>query len=312
MGSLSRPACVKIRTSISSLLAKSTPVHRGADLKETWFAKRVTGYHYAPMKPKSVFLAENTNLEIESFLQAHHTVFIPVGATEQHGPHSAVGTDIFIPQEIARRVCEKLGNALVAPALAYTLSYPHRGFTSEFSLTIETFMAVVRDLALSFGKAGFKRIVFLNGHYDNTYALAYACAQAAENLPEGAKAFPFNYWDGMTPEQASVMTEAGKGLHAGESEVSMLLAINPDLVDMALTNAEFPNFPETLTKSPALHTAFFFASPGSVYRMTKSGTWGDATKATAEKGERILESGVESVVNLLHDLELSFRELTLR
>ncbi len=266
---------------------------------------------FAVMKPKSVFLAENTNSEIETFLRSHHTIYIPVGATEQHGPHSAVGTDVVIPQEIARRVCEKQGNALVAPALPYTLSYPHRGFISEFSLSIETFMAVVRELAVSFGKAGFRRIVFLNGHYDNTYALAYACAQAADHLPAGAKAFPFNYWDGMTAAQAARMTEHGKGLHAGEGEVSMLLAINPSLVDMELANAEFPNFPETLTKSPALHTAFFFASPGSVYRMTESGTWGDATLATAEKGERILQSGVESVIHLMHDIEITFKELTL-
>src|SRR6185295_8141768 len=249
------------------------------------------------MKPKSVFLANNTNHEIEQFLKVHHTVYIPVGATEQHGPHSAIGTDVFLPQEIARRGCVRQGNALVAPPLAYTLSYPHRGFTSEFSLSIETFMAVVRDLALSFGKAGFKRVVFLNGHYDNTYALAYACAQAAERLPEGAKAFPFNYWDGLTPEQAQAMTKGGKDMHAGGGEVSMLLAINPGWVDMEKTNTEFPNFPETITKSPALHTAFFFSSPGSVYRMTRSGTWGDARKATAAKGEQYLEAGVQSVIN---------------
>ena len=264
------------------------------------------------MKPKSVFLAETTNHEIDEFLKFHHTVYIPVGAMEQHGPHSAIGTDVFLPQEIARRVCEKQGNALVAPPLAYTLSYPHRGFTSEFSLSIETFMAVVRDLALSFGKAGFKRIVFLNGHYDNTYALAYGCAQAAEKQPAGARAFPFNYWDGLTPDQFATMTEGGKGMHAGDSEVSMLLAIKPGLVDMELANAEFPRFPETITKSPALHTAFFFSSPGSVYRMTRSGTWGDATKATALKGEQLLEAGVQSVINLMHDIEKTFQELTIR
>ena len=264
------------------------------------------------MKKKSVFLDENTNLEIEEFLKSHHTLYVPVGATEQHGPHSPIGMDVFLPREIARRVCEAKGNALVAPSIAYCLSYPHRGFTSEFSLTIETFMAVIRDLALSFGKAGFKRIVFLNGHYDNTYALAYACAQVAEQMPEGAKAFPFNYWDGLTAEQGAAMTENGKGLHAGDNEVSMLLAINPELVDMDLANAEFPNFPETKTNSPALHTAFFFSSPGSVYRMTKSGTWGDATKATAEKGEQFLQWGVESVINLMDDIEKTFEELTIR
>ena len=264
------------------------------------------------MKPKSVFLAENSNSEIEEFLKRHHTVYIPVGAMEQHGPHSPIGTDVYIPQEIARRVCERQGNALVAAPVHYTLSYPHRGFTSEFSLSIDTFMGVIRDLALSFAQAGFKRIVFLNGHYDNTYALAYACAQVDETMPAGAKAFPFNYWDGMTPEQWGKMTEGGKGLHAGEGEVSMLLAINPRLVDMEKTNAEFPNFPQTITKSPALHTAFFFSSPGSVYRMSKTGTWGDATKATAEKGEAVLESGVQSVINLMADIETTFKELPVR
>jgi creatinine amidohydrolase len=264
------------------------------------------------MKPKSLFLAENTNSEIEEFLKTHHTLYVPVGAMEQHGPHSAIGTDVFIPQEIARRVCERQGNALVAAPLNYTLSYPHRGFTSEFSLSFETFMGVVRELALSFARAGFKRIVFLNGQYDNTYALAHACAQADEKMPPGAKAFPFNYYDGLTPEQWAVMTENGKGMHAGEGEVSMLLAINPKLVDMEKTNAEFPSFPQTITKSPALHTAFFFSSPGSVYRMSRTGTWGDARKATAKRGEEILEYGVQSVINLMADIEKTFKELPVR
>lgn len=264
------------------------------------------------MKKKSVFLDENTNLEIEEFLRTHHTLYVPVGATEQHGPHAAIGTDVFIPREIARRLCEKEGNALVAPSLAYTLSYPHKGFTSEFSLSIETFMAMVKELALSFAKAGFKRIVFLNGHFDNTYALAYACAQAAETMPERARAFPFNYYDGLTAEEFALMTEDGKGLHAGAGEVSMLLAINPDLVDMEKANAEFPNFPETITGSPALHNAVFFSSPGSVYRMTESGTWGDASKGTAEKGEQILEAGVQAVINLMADYEKTIEGLEIR
>jgi len=264
------------------------------------------------MKPKSVFLAEVTNRELELFLKEHHTIYIPVGATEQHGPHSPVSTDVLIPQEIARRVAERQGNAFVAPALPYTLSYPHRGFACEFSLSIETFMATIKDLALSFARAGFKRIVFLNGHYDNTYAIAYACAQAAEQLPEGARAFPFNYWDGMTAEQWGQTTESGTGLHAGAGEVSMIMAIRPDLIDKNFLNAEFPNFPETKTKSPALHTAFFFSSPGSVYAMSKSGTWGDATKADADKGEQYLEWGVESVINLMDDMEKTFRELPIR
>lgn len=261
---------------------------------------------------KSIFLADITNRELEEFLSKYHTVYIPVGATEQHGPHSPVSTDVLIPQEIARRVAIKQGNALVAPALPYTLSYPHQGFACEFSLSIETFMATIKDLALSFAKAGFKRIVFLNGHYDNTYAIAYACAQAAEKIPKDAKAFPFNYWDGIPAEQWAEVTDNGLGLHASKGEVSMILAIRPDLVDLDLLNTEIPNFPKTKTQSPALHTAFFFSSPGSVYRITQSGTWGDATKATAEQGKQFLEWGVQSVIDLMEDMELTFRVLPVR
>ena len=259
------------------------------------------------MKPKTVFLDQLTNPELETFLRQHHTVIIPVGATEQHGPHGPLGTDVFLPREVARRVAEQLGNALVAPALPYTLSYPHRGFAGEFSLGIETFMAVIRDLAVAFGKSGFRRIIFLNGHFDNTYALAYACAMAAPQLPEGVRAFPFNHWDGYTGEQLQQF-----GMHAGIGEASMVMAINPDWVDADRLNAEHPNFPSSKTKSPALHTAFFFSQPGSVYRITESGTWGDATGATAAKGEEFLAWGVRSIIDLLDDLEAMFRETPVR
>jgi hypothetical protein len=75
---------------------------------------------------------------------------------------------------------------------------------------------------------------------------------------------------------------------------------------------EFPPFPETKTGSAAIHTAFFFTSPGSVYRITRSGTWGDATQATAEKGEKFLAWGVQSVLNLLEDVETTFARLPIR
>ena len=66
------------------------------------------------MKPPTVFLGEMTNPEIEAFLKNGHTVIIPTGATEQHGPHGPLLTDVLIPQEVARRVAPQIG-ALVAP-----------------------------------------------------------------------------------------------------------------------------------------------------------------------------------------------------
>jgi len=145
------------------------------------------------MKPPTVFLAEMTDREVKKFLEEHDTVMIPVGSTEQHGPHSPVGTDVLIPTEIARQVAPQIG-AVVAPPISYGLSYPHRGFTSVFDLGIDTFINVIADLCECFAQAGFRRVIFLNGHFDNTFAIAYGCAKAAEELPQGAHAFPVNFW----------------------------------------------------------------------------------------------------------------------
>ena len=263
------------------------------------------------MKPSTVFLAEMTDREVEEFLQVHDTVIVPVGSTEQHGPHSPVGTDTLIPGEIARRVAPEIG-AVVAPPISYGLSYPHRGFTSAFGLSIDTFMDVVADLCICFARAGFRRIVFLNGHFDNTFAIAYGCARVAEKLPPGTRAFPINYWDGLPAERAVAYVGPDKGMHANEGEVSVVLAINPDLVDMDYANTEFPPFPPTKTGSGAIHTAFFLTAPGTVWRITESGTWGDASQATAEKGEQYLQWAVEAVLDLLEDIEVTFEKLPIR
>jgi len=257
------------------------------------------------MKPATVFLGEMTNPEVEAFLSTRHTVIIPTGATEQHGPHGPLLTDVLIPQEIARRIAPTIG-AVVAPPINYALSYPHVGFTGLVQVRISTFMALIEDLCVSFATSGFKRIIFLNGHYDNTYAIAYGCAAAAEKLARDVKAFPVNYWDALTAEEIDEWAGLKNGLHANRAETSAVLAINPDLVDMERANAEFPPFPNYTVNTGPVHTAFFFTSPGSVHWATKSGTWGDARQSTAEAGERYLEAGVRSTLAVLDNIEQTF------
>jgi creatinine amidohydrolase len=216
-----------------------------------------------------------TNPEVEAFLKKHHTVIVPTGATEQHGPHGPLLTDVLIPQEIARRAAPTLG-AVVAPPLNYALSYPHVGFTGLVHIRIPTFMSLIEDLCVSFAASGFKRIIFLNGHYDNTYAIAYACANAADRISKDVKAFPINYWDALTAEEV----------------------------------AEFSTLPD-YGKAPTgpVHTAFFFTAPGSVYWATKSGTWGDARGSTPEIGERFLQAGVRSTLLVLDNIEKTFNAM---
>lgn len=259
------------------------------------------------MKPPTVFLGEMTDREVEAFLEEHQTVIVPTGSTEQHGPHGPLLTDVLVPQEVARRIAPEVG-ALVAPTINYSLSYPHVGFTGVVYLRIPTFMALIEDLCASLAAIGFRRIVFLNGHYDNTYAIAYACANATERMGFGVRAYPVNYWDGLSAEEAAQFMDPTTGLHANRGEISAVLAIDPSLVDMDLANDEFPPFPEVTNPAP-VHTAFFFSSPGSVHRATRSGTWGDAREASAEFGERYLEVAAASTIRLLDEIERTFEAM---
>lgn len=262
------------------------------------------------MKPPTVFLGEMTNPEVEAFLREHETVIVPTGSTEQHGPHGPLLTDVLVPQEVARRVAPRVG-ALVAPPINYALSYPHVGFTGVVHIRIPTFMALIEDLCVSLAAVGFRRIIFLNGHYDNTYAIAYACAAARERLADDVVTFPINYWDGMSADEAAEFFGPDTGLHANRGETAAVLAINPDLVDMENANAEMPPFPEVTSPAP-VHTAFFFSAPGSVHRATHSGTWGDAREATPEFGERYLEVVTEATVRMLDDIDRTFAAMPQR
>jgi creatinine amidohydrolase len=262
------------------------------------------------MKPPTVFLGEMTNPEVEAFLRDHDTVLVPVGSTEQHGPHGPLLTDVLVPVEVARRVAPR-ARAAVAPSINYGLSYPHVGFTGVVHLRIPTFMAVIEDVAVGLATMGFRRVVFLNGHYDNTLAIAYACANAAGRLPDGTRAFPVNYWDGMTPDEAGEFFGPAAGLHANRAETSAVMAIDGAYVDLDAANAEMPPFPE-VTSPAAVHTAFFFSTPGSVHRATRSGTWGDARESSTEFGERYLQVVSEATLRMLDDVERTFAAMPAR
>jgi creatinine amidohydrolase len=116
----------------------------------------------------------------------------------------------------------------------------------------------------------------------------------------------------MTPAEVKEWFTLETGLHANAAETSAMLRINPALVDMERANAEFPPFPEYTVNTGPVHTAFFFPAPGSVYRATKSGTWGDARQATAEIGERYLEASVRSTLTLLDNIERTFTAMPVR
>ena len=259
------------------------------------------------MKPPTVFLGEMTNPEVEAFLKTGHTVIVPTGATEQHGPAWASADRRAHPAGggAPRRAA---ASARWSPRRSTTrLSYPHVGFTGLVHIRIPTFMALIEDLCASFAASGFRRIIFLNGHYDNTYAIAYGCANAWERMPKGVKAFPINYWDGLTAEEVAEFSGLKNGLHANAAETSAVLAINPALVDMERANAEFPPFPEfTVNTGAGAHRVLL--------HLTGLGVSGDEIRArgATRAGRRpksasgICKPGVRSTLAVLENIEKTF------
>lgn len=255
-----------------------------------------------------VLWSEMTAWEIEERREKGCRVIVPCGSTEQHGAHLPTGTDTFCVLEVAKRIAERY-DSVVAPPLSFGLSYPHRGFPGVIELSLDTYLGVIRDIACSLAQGGWKRIVFLNGHYDNLYAIAYALAEAFPSFPEGTIAYALSYWEGLSGESASLFTEGGKGLHAGFGETALCLAICGELVNREKMEAEFLN---RLSLETPIHLAYFLTHPGSLFRATLSGVWGNPSEATEETGKNLLEELVESCGKLIIEIEAVFAALPKR
>lgn len=260
------------------------------------------------MKRTSVFLAECTWVEVEDQLKRCDRIFVPIGSTEQHGPHGPQGTDTILATEVCVRLAHRIGG-LVAPPIWYGYSLDHLGFPGLTWLTAATLSAVVHDVALSLSVGGFREIIFVNGHYTNVVALNAAVGAVADELAKGSVAFSFTYWDGLPPDELEEFLSLGTGLHSQIGETSAMLAVDESLVDMEKAVAEWPDFP-VQELSPIL--SYCFSSPGTIFRATRSGVWGDPRGATAEKGARYLDQVEESCVRLIASIEKTFDALPAR
>lgn len=259
----------------------------------------------------SVFLAELALPEVEEYLDERDLVLVPTGSTEQHGPHSPLSTDVIIPTEVCRRVALRL-DALVAPAVSYGISAAHRGFKGLAYVTVPTFIALIGDIAFSLAEAGFRRIVFVNGHYSNYHPVNFACLSVAHRLPQGTQAWGVSYWESLPPEQLERYLSISAGLHANVGETSAVMAVRPELVDLAKAVEEWPDFPEF--EAPPFPTllAYFETHPGSVWKASRTGVWGDPRASSTELGETFYGWIEEGMVKLLGDIDETYRRLDVR
>lgn len=259
-------------------------------------------------KPKFE-MARMTNLQVEEYLKTGNTVLVPIGSTEQHSYYGPLCTDRMIAEEVCKRVAPEL-NALVAPALSYGLSESHVGVPGAIYLKAETYLALIKDIVLSLSQAGFRHIVFVNGHYENSGAATYALKSVYSQLPPGTLAYCFSYWEALSYQDAATYLGPEAGLHANLGETAIALAIDPESVDMTHATPGWPEPPADIeTNALAAMLPVILALPGTMVRVTKTGGWGDPTQATAEKGEEFLNMICSSVVKYIRDCERVYRKM---
>ena len=234
-------------------------------------------------------LAEMAWPEVERAVAAGiTTVILPLGATEQHGPHLPLGTDTFRGTFLA----ENLSNgsaAFVAPTLPIGCSDEHSGFAGLIGIDHDTLARVIADCGRRMAGWGIRRLVLLSAHGGNGEALELARACLKRDLPELDV-------EVLAPCEALVeallriagadgISSAAVGLHAGEGETSEMLSLRPDLVRMDRASAGHTGSMRDLM--PRLRQA-------GLRDLTPSGTLGDPGKARASRGAAYLAAQVDS------------------
>lgn len=226
----------------------------------------------------AIELDELTWPEVRQEIQnGRDTVVMAFGATEQHGPHMALSTDRVLGQEMTRRVADAL-DAFAAPTVPFGCSSHHLAFPGTISLSDATFHGIVTDAVSSLVRAGFRRIVLLPSHGGNFAPLAAALEQL--ELPDGVRIdaiTDISVLAGVAQHGTELGVPAGEGgLHAGEWETSMMLAIHPELVHP--DRAE-PGY----TGDPMQAVGALFSA--GVDSLSPNGVIGDPAQASAEHGE---------------------------
>lgn len=241
--------------------------------------------------------------DIQAMPDKENVVIIqPVGAIEQHGPHLPLIVDAAISVGVLGKALEKLDAEIPAyalPTLYYGKSNEHLHFPGTITLTTETLMATIMEVGESIYRAGFRKLVLMNSHGGQPQVMQMA-ARDLHVKYDDFLIFPLFTWrvphitkELMTPKEAQL------GMHAGDAETSIMLAILPEQVKMEKAVAEYP--PEQ-TEGSLLSLSGKLPVAWVTRDISKSGVIGDATTATQEKGSRILESVSNGWVQVIQDI----------
>ena len=233
-------------------------------------------------------------------LPANTVAVLPVAAIEQHGPHLPVSVDTTINQGVVARTLHVIPDdlpVLVLPTQCVGVSVEHLRFPGTLTTTPETLLALVTDIGASVARAGVKRLVVLNSHGGNLAVLDIACRRIriqSNILAVNAM------WSRMgKPESLRDPTEARYGIHAGRDETSVMLALAPDRVQRHLVTNFVSRWQGIANAAPGLAPDAGAPLAWQAQDLHPAGAVGDASAATPEIGERLLDHGAERVAALL-------------
>ncbi len=251
--------------------------------------------------PEPRRLAEMTWPEVAAAVAAGATtVILPLGATEQHGPHLPLGTDTLRAAALADRLAERLDGVLVAPALPLGCSDEHAGFAGLLGLDAETLAAVIVNAAQRMAAWGVRRLVLLSAHGGNGTALALAVTRLDREVPGLAVCVTgasYRLGDAIVGlAQADGLAPEAVGLHAGEGETSEVLALRPDLVRQERAAPGYTG--DMRAVLPHLRQT-------GLRPVTPNGVLGNPTGAAAERGVRYLDAVADQIARQMQQWERS-------
>ncbi|WP_338740099.1 creatininase family protein [Haloplanus salilacus] len=215
---------------------------------------------------------------------------LPVGSTEQHGPHAPLGTDALHAETVADAGAERYdGDVAVAPTIPVGVAEEHRDFAGTLWVSPDTFRRYVRDVIGSLAHHGMDRVVVVNGHGGNVPALGEVTATVSRH--DDAYAVPFTWFEAVGDHGS----EMG---HGGPLETALLRATHPDLVreeriEEAREEAS-DGWGDWLSGTNLAHDSAEF---------TENGVVGDPGAGDADLGEELLDLSADALAELLEGVE---------
>jgi creatinine amidohydrolase len=229
---------------------------------------------------------------------------LPLAATEQHGPHLPIGTDVMIAQAYLARVCELMPEELPAtflPLQRVGISTEHIAYPGTLTLPADLALRNWMALGESVARAGVRKLVMVTSHGGNSAAMTLVAQELRAG--HGMLAVTTGWSRLSAPEQCFDPEEVRHGIHGGAVETSIMLARYPQHVRHDEI-AEFRSAGVAMDKDYrwlSAHRPAPFAWQAE--DLHPSGAIGDATQASAEKGQRLLDDGARAFCELLAEVD---------